>query len=82
MFGDWPWDGTAALFVVTEIKGNIRRLQGWKAWPIGDRAVHFNGSARSHFIKKNTINLVLARLGLNCPVTEKRLRFVACIFLE
>jgi hypothetical protein len=24
---------------------------GWKAWPIGDRAVHSNGSARSHSIK-------------------------------
>ena len=23
---------------------------GWKAWPIGNRAVHFNGSARSHSI--------------------------------
>ena len=23
----------------------------WKAWPIGDRAFHFNGSARSHSIK-------------------------------
>ena len=28
MLGDWPWDGTAALFVATEIKGNIRRLGG------------------------------------------------------
>jgi len=24
--------------------------EGWKAWPIGDRAVHFNGSACSHSI--------------------------------
>jgi hypothetical protein len=23
-----PWDGTAALFVATDIKGNIRRLGG------------------------------------------------------
>ena len=28
MFSDWPWDGTAALFVATEIRGNIRRLGG------------------------------------------------------
>ncbi len=28
MFGDWPWDRTAALFVATEIRGNIRRLRG------------------------------------------------------
>jgi hypothetical protein len=51
MFGNWPWDATAALFVATEIMGNIPRLGGWEAWPIGDRAVHFNGSARSHSIK-------------------------------
>jgi hypothetical protein len=56
MFGDRPWCATAALFVVTETRGNIRvrgggRHGGWKAWPIGDRAVHFNGSARSHSIK-------------------------------
>ena len=23
MFGDWPWDGTAALFVATEMRGNL-----------------------------------------------------------
>ena len=28
MFSDWPWDGTVALFVATEIRGNIRRLGG------------------------------------------------------
>jgi len=28
MFGDWPWDGTAALFVATEIRGDIQRLGG------------------------------------------------------
>jgi len=27
-FGDWPWDGTAALFVATEMRGNISRLGG------------------------------------------------------
>ena len=49
----WPMtDGTAALFVATEFRGNIRRLGGGvKAWPIGDRAVHFNGAARYHSIK-------------------------------
>jgi hypothetical protein len=34
---------------------------GWKAWAIGDRAVHFNGSARSYSI--NTPQLILVRLG-------------------
>jgi hypothetical protein len=34
---------------------------GWKAWPIGDRAVHFNGSARSYSI--NTPQLTSVRLG-------------------
>ena len=34
---------------------------GWKAWPIGDRAVHFNGSARSH--SKNTPQSTSVRLG-------------------
>jgi len=28
MFSYWPWDGTAALFVATEIWGDIRRLGG------------------------------------------------------
>ncbi len=35
MFGDWPWDGTPALFVGTEIGGNIRRLgvvEGMTNW--------------------------------------------------
>jgi hypothetical protein len=27
----WPGDGTAALFVPTEIRGNIRRLRGVEA---------------------------------------------------
>ena len=26
VFGDWPWDGTVALFVATEIRGYIRCL--------------------------------------------------------
>jgi hypothetical protein len=34
---------------------------GWKAWPIGDRAVHFNGSARSHSMK--TPQSTSVRLG-------------------
>jgi hypothetical protein len=28
IFGDWPGDGMAALFVATEIRGDIRRLRG------------------------------------------------------
>ncbi len=39
MFDDWPWDATAALFVATEIRGNIRRLGGVEGignwWPGG-----------------------------------------------
>jgi len=34
---------------------------GWKAWPIGDRAVHFNGSDCSYSI--NTPQLTSVRLG-------------------
>jgi hypothetical protein len=34
---------------------------GWKAWPIGDWAVHFTGSTRSHSI--NTPQYTLDRLG-------------------
>jgi hypothetical protein len=48
MLGDWTWDKKAALFVVTEIRGEIQRLGVGKAWSIGDRAVHFNGSSCSH----------------------------------
>ena len=48
---NWLWGGTAALFVATEIRGNIfDDWGGWKAWAIGDRAVHFNGSDRSYSI--------------------------------
>ena len=48
-----PWDGTAALFVAMEIRGNIRRLGGGNALAIGDRAVHFNVVLDKH----TTINL-------------------------
>jgi hypothetical protein len=34
-----------------KLGGIFDALGGWKAWPIGDWAVHFNGSARSHSIK-------------------------------
>ncbi len=46
-----------------------------KAWPIGNRAAHFNGSARSH--SSNTPQSTSARLGLGgiSQGTEKRLRF-------
>jgi hypothetical protein len=55
---------------------------GWKAWQICDWTVHFNGSAHSHY--KNTPQSTSVRLGW-CWIaqgTEKRLRFVAYIFLE
>ncbi len=52
----------AALFVAMEIMGNIfDAWGGWKAWPIGDGAVHINGSARSHSIK--TPQSTSVRLG-------------------
>ena len=56
-----PWDRTAALFVVTEIREIFDAWGGWKAWPIGDRANHFNGSARSYSI--NTPQSTSVRLG-------------------
>jgi hypothetical protein len=76
MFGDWPWDGTATLFVATEIGRNIRRLRGVEGIP-------FQWVRPLSLHKNTTINLVLAWLGLNhLEGTEKRLCFVACIFLE
>ncbi len=52
----------------------------WKAWPIGDRAVHFNGSARSHSIKTPQSTSVRLGGGWIAQGTVKRLHFVACIF--
>ena len=71
---NWPWDGTAVLFVATEFRGNNR--------PIGDRAVHFNGSARYHSIKTPQSNSVRHGWGWISQGTEKRLCFAACIFSE
>jgi hypothetical protein len=56
-----PWDGTAALFVVTKLGGIFDAWGGWKAWAIGDRTVHFNGSDRSYSI--NTPQSSSVRLG-------------------
>ncbi len=53
------WNGGPV--VAAEIMGNIRRLGGWKAWPIGDGAVHINGFARSHSMK--TTQSTSVRLG-------------------
>ena len=60
----------AALFVVTFI-----RWGGAKAWPIGNRAAYFNGSARSH--SSNTPQSTWAWLGLGgiSQGTEKWLCF-------
>ena len=44
-----------------KLRGIFDAYWGWKAWPIGDRAVHFNGSARSYSIKTPQSNL--AQLG-------------------
>jgi hypothetical protein len=53
-----------------------------KAWPIGKRAAHFNGSARlytSNTPQSTSAWLGGGRIGLGM---EKWLRFVVCIFLE
>ncbi len=51
----------AALFVATEIGGNIRRLRRVEGMANSDRAVHFNGSARSYAMK--TPQSTSVRLG-------------------
>jgi hypothetical protein len=43
------------------LRGIFDAWGGWKAWPIDDRAVHFNGSARSYTIK--TPQSTSVRLG-------------------
>jgi hypothetical protein len=65
-----------------KLGGIFDALGEWKPWPIGDRAVHFHGSARSHSSK--TPQSTSDRLGGGGIVqgTEKRLRFVVCIFSE
>ncbi len=76
------WDGKAALFVAMKNRGKINTLGVGKAWPIGERATHFNGSARLY--TSNTPQSTLAWLGGGGigQGMEKRLRFVVCIFLE
>jgi hypothetical protein len=65
-----------------KIGEKINALGVGKAWPIGKRAAHFNGSA--HLYTSNTPQSTSAwlgggRIGLGM---EKWLRFVVCIFLE
>jgi hypothetical protein len=55
---------------------------GWKAWAIGDRAVHFNDSARSYSINTPQSTSVRLDEGRIDQETEERLRFVMCISLE
>jgi hypothetical protein len=53
-----------------------------KAWPIGDQAAHFDGSAQLHSSitsQSTSAWLGVAKIGQGM---EKRLRFVACIFLH
>jgi hypothetical protein len=48
MFGEWVVGWNGGPVCGDGNWGNIQRLGGWKAWAIGDRAVHFNESAYSH----------------------------------
>jgi hypothetical protein len=57
-------------------------LGGWKAWPIGDQAVHFHGSAPLHSSKTPQSTSDWLGGGGIVQGTEKRLRFVVCIFSE
>jgi hypothetical protein len=65
-----------------KIKEIIDALGVGKAWPIGKRAPHFNGSARSY--TSNTPQSTSAWLdggGIGQGM-EKWLHYVVCIFLE
>jgi hypothetical protein len=65
-----------------KIEEKIDALGVGKAWPIGERASHFNGSVRSY--TSNTPQSTSAWLdggGIGQGM-EKWLRFVVCIFLE
>jgi hypothetical protein len=65
-----------------KIGEKINALGVGKAWQIGKRAAHFNGSARSY--TSNTPQSTSSWLGGGGigQGMEKRLRFVVCIFLE
>jgi hypothetical protein len=70
-----PWNRKGGSVCGVLFLGNKPHWGGAKAWPIGNRAAHFNGSARSH--SSNTPQSTSARLGLGgiSQGTEKRLRF-------
>jgi len=72
-----PWNRKSGSVCGDLFLGNKRHWGGAKAWPIGNRAAHFNGSARSHSSNTPQSTLALARLGLGgiSQGTEKRLRF-------
>jgi hypothetical protein len=55
------------------LRGIFDAWGGWKAWPIGDRAVHFNH-------KNTTIKLSSARLGLNRPGNGEAVAFCGVHF--
>ena len=70
-----PWNRKGGSVCGDLFLGNKRHWGGAKAWPIRNRAAHFNGSARSH--SSNTPQSTSDRLGLGgiSQGTEKRLRF-------
>ena len=70
-----PWNRKGGSVCGDLFLGNKRHLGGGaKAWPIGNRAAHFNESAHSY--SSNTPQSPSARLGLGgiSQGTEKRLR--------
>jgi hypothetical protein len=70
-----PWNRKDGSVCGDLILGNKRHWGGAKAWPIGNRAAHFNGYACSH--SSNTPQSTSAWLGLGgiSQETEKRLCF-------
>ena len=70
-----PWNRKGGSVCGDLFLGNKRHWGGAKAWPICNRAAHFNGSARSH--SSNTPQSTSAWLGLGgiSQGTKKRLRF-------
>ena len=71
-----PWDGTAALFVGTEIMGNIRRSRGVEGMANWRPGSPFQWVRPLSFHNNTTINLGSDRLGLNLP--GKREAVVFC----
>jgi len=70
-----PWNRKGGSVCGDLFLGNKRHWGGAKAWPIGNRVAHFNGSARSH--SSNTPQSTSAQLDLGriSQGTEKWLRF-------